>query len=164
MDHLVTLIAENASRLRCPETLNPVTILHALAEVESKHGAHGLATRHEQAYCYGGFYYRGPNGDDLRRLSTVWGCLVHCSYSSWQLLFMAAYELGFRGDPCELRNDKAAIHWVIKYLNRRILDRWPRISVEGLADAYNSGRPDDATRPVNYIAAFEEAYRKWAPC
>jgi len=154
------LIASYACELRAHDSLDKVAVLHALADVESDHGARHLAALHEPAYCYGGFYYKGPNGEDLRRLSTVFGCLAHCSYSSWQILFLAAYEEGFRGDPTALRNDAEAIHWVVRFLNRRILDRYPRITVESIADAYNSGRPDDANRPLNYIKAFTEAYAR----
>lgn len=155
------LIAERHHELHTHDGLRPAAILHALAELESDHGARRLATLHEPAYCYGGFYYKGPGGQDLRDLSTVWGCLAHCSYSSWQIMFIAAYEQGFRGDPCELRNDVVALPLVIRFLNRRILDKYPRITLSGLADAWNSGRPYDANKPVAYIAKFEEAYARW---
>lgn len=160
-DALNDLISKHACELASPEHFNKAAILHAIAEVESKHGQHSLASLHEPAYCYKGFYFRSPNGEDLRRLSSVWGCLAHSSYSSWQILFITAYELGFRGDPCLLRNDTEAIHWVIKLLNRRVFDRWPRLSLEGLADAYNSGNPRDENVPTDYIAKFSAAYERW---
>jgi len=160
-ENLNDLIAKNAFQLRCPDDISQVVVLHALAAVESAHGARRLAFLHEPAYCYKGFYYKSPNGEDLRRLSQVYGCLAHGSYSSWQLLYMAAYEEGFRGDPCELRNDCEALPWVIHYLNRRIFDRYPRISISGIADAWNSGSPRDARIPQDYIDRFVRAYEKW---
>lgn len=154
------LIAEHANELRTHEGINKAAVLHALADCESDHGARRLATLHEPAYCYSGFYYKGPNGEDLRRLSKTFGCLAHSSFGSWQILFIVAYEEGFRGDPCELRNDAEAVHWVIRTLNRRTLDRHPRIIPEGIADGWNSGNPNDANRPTKYIEKFMDAYRR----
>lgn len=159
-DSLDEIISEHANELREKEGLDNLAVLHALADIESGHGVRHLASKHEGAYCYGGFYYRAPTGEDLRRLSHVYGCLAHSSYSSWQLLFLAAYEEGFRGDPCALRNDVEAIHWVIRYLNRRIYDRYPRLTPEGLADAWNSGNARDLNVPKDYIAKFVAAYEK----
>lgn len=161
MSDLDTLIAEHHHELHTHDGLHPAAILHALAEVESDHGARRLATLHEPAYCYGGFYYKGPNGADLRNLSTAWGCLAHCSYGSWQIMFMSAYEQGFRGDPCELRNDAVGLPWVLRFLNRRILDKYPRITLPNIADAWNSGKPFDANKPVAYIEKFVEAHTRW---
>jgi hypothetical protein len=159
-EELNDLIAKHHHELRTKDGLDNSAVLHALADVESSHGARHLATKHEPAYCYGGFYYKSPNGEDLRRLSHVYGCLAHSSFSSWQLLFLAAYEEGFRGDPCELRNDAEAIHWVIRFINRRIYDRYLRLSLEGLADAWNSGSARDLNVPKEYIARFVAAYTK----
>lgn len=161
MDALNLLIAEHHMELRQQEGLSSSAILHALADVESSGGARSLASKHEPAYCYNGFYYTSPNGADLRRLSQVYGCLAHSSYSSWQILFIVAFEEGFRGDPCSLRDDKVALPVVIRTINRRILDRYPRLTPEGLADAWNSGRPDDANVPEKYIERFLLAYEKW---
>jgi hypothetical protein len=163
MDYdLTQLIADHAHELRTHDGIDKVALLRAIAEVESDSGARRLAALHEPAYCYGGFYYKSPNGEDLRRLSKIYGCLAHCSYSSWQILFLAAYEEGFRNDPTALRNDAEAVHWVVRFLNRRILDRYPRILIDSIADAYNSGRPYDANRPDGYIRAFVEAYERHA--
>ena len=158
-EKLDQLIAERHHELHTHDGLRPAAILHALAEVESDHGARSLASLHEQAYCYGGVYFKGPNGEDLRQLSRVFGCLAHSS--SWQILYIAAFEEGYRGDPCALRDDAIALPVVIRYLNRRFLDRYPRITTTGLADAYNSGRPDDSNIPKDYVAKFDEAYRRW---
>lgn len=153
-------IAEHSHELRTKDGIDNARVLHALADVESNHGERHLATLHEAAYCYKGRYYTAPTGGDLRRLSRVYGCLAHSSFSSWQLLFMAAYEEGFRGDPCELRNDAEAIHWVIRFLNRRIYDRYTILTPEKIADAWNSGRADDDNVPTGYIDKFMSAYTK----
>lgn len=158
---LTALIAENAHRLRDLPTINRVALLHAIAECESSHGARGLATLHENAYCYKGAYFSGPNGGQLRDLTSKYGCLAHCSYSSWQIMYITAVELGFRGDPCELRNDAVAIEYVCAFINRRFLDRYPRIAPSGVADGYNSGNPYDENRPTAYVEEFMAAYNKW---
>ena len=155
------IISKHAVELRPPEGVNPAVLLHALADVESDHGARSLATLHESAYCYKGFYYKSPNGDDLRRLSRVYGCLAHSSYSAWQILYLVAYEEGFRGDPCALRDNAVAIRPVIRVLNRRVFDRYPRISLEGVADSWNSGNPRDENVPHVYVKRFLEAYERW---
>jgi hypothetical protein len=77
-------------------------------------------------------------------------------------MYIAAREMGFDdGDPVALRNDFVALPWVVKYINRRILSKHPRITLESFADAYNSGRPDDDLVPTDYIAKFIKSYTKW---
>lgn len=150
------LISQRAGELRAGK-LNPAAVLHALAAVESNHGERSLASLHEPAYCYSGRYHN----EELQRLSKPYGCLAHSSYSSWQILFIAAYEEGFRGDPCELRNDAVAIRVVTKYLNRRIFDRYPGIEIRGVGDAWNSGNPRDRNEPEGYMDKLEAAYTDW---
>lgn len=155
------LIDEHATSLINTGTFNPRVLLHAIAECESGHGDHWEAIRHEQSYCYGSHLYRGPNGADLREQSQQYGCLAHSSFGSFQLMFIAAFEMGYRGDPISLRNDFVGLPYVTKFINRRILSKHPRITVESFADAYNSGRPDDGVVPTEYIEKFTKAYTKW---
>jgi len=132
-------------------------LLKALAVAET--GAFPLAIRHEKAYCYGGFYYTGPNGSLLRELSDIWGCLAHCSFSPWQIMYIAAVELGFKGDPIALRESAIAKPYVMKYIQKRILDRYPRITIEGVVDAWNTGRPDDVNFPrATYAKKILDTY------
>ena len=162
MDRLSPLIDAQAPDLIDTGLFNRRVLLHTIAEVESGHGEYGQAIRHEAGYCYGSHLYRGPNGADLRAASQKWGCLAHSSFSSWQIMYIACREMGFDdGDPIALRNDFVALPWVVKYINRRILSKHPRITVENFADAYNSGRPDDDIIPAEYIAKFTHAYTKW---
>ena len=162
MDKLTTLIDVTAPSLIVTGTFNPRVLLHAIAEVESSHGEHGQAIRHEQGYCYGSHLYRGPNGADLRAASQRWGCLAHASYSSWQIMYIAAREMGFDdGDPIALRNDFVALPWVVKYINRRILSKHPRIAVDPFGRMYNSGRPNVSEATDEYAERFTKAYTKW---
>lgn len=158
---LATLIESQHGDLVHSSNLNTRALLHALADVESGQGAMRLAARHEKGYCYGSTLYTGPNGADLREQSHVYGCLAHSSFGTWQLMFIGAFEMGFRGDPVELRDDAVSLPVVIRFLNQRILSRWPRITVRSFADAYNSGNPNDSILPIAYMDRFEEAYAAW---
>ena len=160
-DSLAALIDEHADSLIDNGILDRRILLHAIAEVESGHGDHWAASRHEPSYCYGSILYKGPNGMDLREQSQQWGCLAHSSFGSFQIMFISAFEMGFRGDPIALRNDFVGIPHVISLINRRILGKYTRIGVERFADAYNSGRPDDDRIPADYIKDFVAAYTKW---
>lgn len=59
--------------------LSPAKLLWAIAGVESSFGERSNP-RHESGYCYGGRYYDAE-------LSAAWGCLAHCSYGPWQVMF-----------------------------------------------------------------------------
>lgn len=161
MSDLDSLIDQHAPTLIDNGIIDRRILLHAIAEVESSHGEHQMASRHEQSYCYGSILYRGPNGMDLREQSQQWGCLAHSSFGSFQIMFIAAHEMGYRGDPAGLRDDAVCLPYVVNLINRRILSKYTRIGVERFADAYNSGRPDDDRVPTEYISQFTTAYTKW---
>jgi hypothetical protein len=59
--------------------LDKVRLLWAIAGVESSFGFN-CNPRHEQGYCFGGRYL-----DPAR--TREWGCLAHCSYGPWQVMF-----------------------------------------------------------------------------
>jgi hypothetical protein len=59
--------------------LDRVRLLWAIAGVESSFGLN-CTPRHEAGYCYGGKYFD-------RQKSREWGCLAHCSYGPWQVMF-----------------------------------------------------------------------------
>jgi len=54
-------------------------LLWALSGVESTFGLNSNP-RHEQGYCVGGRYFDST-------LTEQWGCLAHCSYGPWQVMF-----------------------------------------------------------------------------
>jgi hypothetical protein len=58
---------------------DPVKLLWAIAGVESNFGMNS-APRHEQGYCYSGRYFDA-------KATSEWGCLAHCSYGPWQVMF-----------------------------------------------------------------------------
>jgi len=59
--------------------LDKVRLLWAVAGVESSFGLN-CSPRHETGYCYGGRYFD-------RERSKAWGCLAHCSFGPWQVMF-----------------------------------------------------------------------------
>lgn len=59
--------------------LDKVRLLWGIAGVESSFGMN-CNPRHEPGYCYGGHYLD-------RAASQAWGCLAHCSYGPWQVMF-----------------------------------------------------------------------------
>jgi hypothetical protein len=59
--------------------LDPSKLLWAFAGVESSFGQNSHP-RHEQGYCYNGRYFQ-------QKATEQWGCLAHCSYGPWQVMF-----------------------------------------------------------------------------
>ena len=98
---------------------------------------------------------------DLREQSQAWGCLAHSSFGSFQIMFITAFEMGFRGDPIALRNDAVGLPYVVNLINRRILSKHPRITTDPFGRCYNSGRPDVSKSTDDYAEDFVAAYTKW---
>lgn len=134
--------------------LNPYLLLGAIAYCESSLGIDNKP-RFEKAYAPGGHYYRIslPVQDSYKQF----GKDAACSYSSFQILYITAYEMGYRGTPRELADDMVAIQYVIRFLNRRII-RGGASDLEDIADAYNSGTFRDDNVPTAYIEKFTRAY------
>lgn len=125
--------------------------LAALATIESSYGIHNIP-RYEKAYDRGGIYYNA-------QLGMKYGAAAACSYSSWQIMYPTAVELGFTGAPTELNNDCVAIYFVMEYIQKRILDKGCE-RLQDLFDAYNSGTFRDRIIPEEYIAKGMDAYVK----
>lgn len=132
----------------------PERLLWAIAFVESAAGALNVP-KHESAYAPGGHYYK--RSPEVRALWNRWGDWAACSYSSFQILFIVATELGFRGSPIDLWYDEEACPVVVKFLNQRIIKRKPS-DLGDIADAYNSGTFRDQNVPLGYVGKFLKAY------
>ena len=65
--------------------LDKVRLLWGLSGVESSFGLN-CSPRHEPGYCYGGKHFNQVT-------SRAWGCLAHCSYGPWQVMF-ANFPIG----------------------------------------------------------------------
>jgi len=158
-NRLGLLIEEYAPHLRNLKRINvdPEILLKAIACVESNYGKN-TKPLFEKSYYKGGYYYK--KSKQVRDLVKRFGRAAAKSYSSWQILFVVAWELGFRGTPEELDNDEIAIIYVIKFLNNRVLKYNPK-SIDDIFDGYNSGTYKDDVVPHGYINKAKAAYKKW---
>jgi hypothetical protein len=155
-----------APQLRCAPPLSAVGLLRAICENETEGGARWCAPLHESGYCYGGPYYKGdgpggrPGDDVLRNLTRAWGCSAHESWGPWQVLFITAYEHGYRGDPVGLRDPMRSAEYVVKILNRRLFDRLGGATLEDALDAWNTGQARDGKVNPEYVADGLAAYSR----
>lgn len=129
--------------------VNGEAYLAATAQVESGFGKYNVP-KYEKAYDLGGRY---GNVEYWRK----YGSHYACSYSSFQIMYPVAVELGFTSSPYELADDNTAILWVIELFRKRGL-REKLSSVDQMADFYNSGSAKDAIRPAKYIADIKYHY------
>jgi hypothetical protein len=118
--------------------LDRTKLLWAIAGVESSFGLH-CYPRHEPGYCFGGKYFD-------RERSEEWGCLAHCSYGPWQVMFT---HFPFGVSPLSLVWDtdgsiaaEIGIRGAIDVLNRAIADGVDTFG--GIAVVYN-GPVNEAT-------------------
>lgn len=154
MSLLKPLVERYAGFLKVPVGIQPGPLLLALADVESSGGTNNVP-KHEPAYDYGGFYWkRAPH---VRVAVKRYGSLAACSYSSWQIMFILAQEVGYAGDPVDLRDDAVAIPWVVEALNSRIFARGA-LNLRDVADGWNSGSFTDANVVPEYVEKFRLAY------
>lgn len=150
------LSREHGPTLHCPTHIDGAILLMAIASVESSSGTYNIP-RYEPAYGYKGYYYR--RAQHVRDLWWKYGDHAACSYSSWQIMFPTAYELGFPGKPYELISDAVAVPWIVKFINKRIFDKGAT-SLREIGDAYNSGSFADQHVPEDYIRKLQQAYSR----
>lgn len=157
---LVDLVHDRAGELApLPGGMVPEALLGAIAWRESKLGL-VAGSRVEPSYLHrerfgGGGLYRAHVPDLVR----VYGDSAASSWSSFQIMFPTAWELGFRGAPWTLDDDAVAVGWAMEYVRVRAL-RKGAVTVEEVADAYNSGSHRDAFVPGTYVAAVANHYER----
>lgn len=130
--------------------MNRKKLLWSIAGCESSFGI-DTDDYYEKAFDVGGKYWN----DNLKRLKAKYGRSVCCSQGVFQLLYITAYELGYRGLPRNLIFPEIQIEYVIEYINRRLRGF---NSVVEFADGYNSGSFKDKHIPHKYIAKFKRIY------
>lgn len=138
-----------------PGPVDPVRFLAALSMNESSGGLYRVP-KYEPAYGPGGSYY---NKENYAR----WGAWACCSYSSFQIMYPTAIELGYSGgNPVELQlKDEIAIVWVKKFFEKRVFAKTNKfITLGNAADAYNSGSFLDNNIPQKYIANLYMYYNE----
>jgi hypothetical protein len=89
----------------------------------------------------------------MQAIYAAFGDAGASSWSSFQILYVAAWELGCDLAPWMLHDDATALTWVIRHLDRRVFTAGARTVAE-IADAYNSGSHTDGNVPAEYIASF----------
>lgn len=150
MKSLEQIIIENADKLEVSKLtfeIDSVALLKAIAMRESTYSSNNKP-RFEAAFFKGGYYYK--HSENLQNKVNLYGQLASCSYSSFQIMYITANELGFNGKPNELNNDEIAIEYVIKLINKRIINKNPK-DIRDIFDAYNSGNFKDKNIPFDYI-------------
>lgn len=157
---LVDLVHDRAPELvPLPGGMIPEALLAAVAWRESKLGL-VAGSRVEPSYLHrerfgGGGLYRAHVPD----LVKVYGDSAASSWSSFQIMFPTAWELGYRGTPWGLDDDAVAITWAMEFIRVRAL-RKGAVTVEEVADAYNSGTHRDSFVPETYVAAVVNHYER----
>lgn len=132
--------------------LVPQRILWSLAEVESSLGKRAEFSRVERSYLPGGKYYN-------QELYYRYGAAACSSWGVWQVMYPTAVEQGYDGTPWGLLDVYANCICAIRYLNTRAFTQTsPAMTIEEVADAYNSGTHRDEIRPYEYIAKLRQAY------
>ena len=129
-----------------PQPVDPVRFLAAVSMCESSGGLHRVP-RFEKGYAPGGTYYN-------QNLYNKWGAWACCSYSSFQIMFATATELGYDSNPVELHlKDEIAIVWVRKYFEKRCFAKTTKfITIGNAGDCFNSGSFLDNIIPAKYIS------------
>lgn len=127
-------------------------LLRAIAMNESAFGTYNVP-KHEKAYDLGGVYGN-------KSLWAKYGAWAACSYSSWQIMYPTALELGFNGSPADLWRDGTAIYYVVELILRRGI-RKGATTVDQLFDMYNSGSFKDGIIPQVYIDKGVLNYNKF---
>lgn len=126
--------------------------LLALAGIESSFGADNNK-RLEKAYLPDGKY---GQTDQVKLLYPQYLEDSACSFSPWQILFITAYSLGYRGAPRDLELAANAIPYVIKFFNHWISEGVN--SVDGLARSWNGGNPRSKYVPEAYVNRLQSIY------
>ncbi len=136
-------------------TLDSIALLATIAWTESTFGRDGGQSRVERAYRPDGIYYR--RSATVRDLHNTYGDAAASSWSSFQILYAVAWELGFRGEPWKLYDDRIAVAPVVSYISERAYQRNAR-TVEEVARTYNGGNPA-AEAVAGYVPRFVGHYQ-----
>lgn len=86
-----------------------------------------------------------------------WGMASACSYGPAQLLYHTAADMGLMAHPAILWEQPTQHDY---YVNMRLakLVKMGADTIEKLADGWNSGNPNDANVPTDYVAKVKAAY------
>jgi hypothetical protein len=145
-------------------------LLLAIAAVESNGGLNNYP-RVEPAYIPKGFTFTIQGklvsgtgtcvNDVVRPRWRKWGLCSACSYSSWQILYHTAADMGFEGDPRDLWKDIVARPYVYAKINKVIepmpVDVDELEAVRLVGRIWNGGNAQ-AIVPSSYLTKLCDAY------
>lgn len=150
---LVKCCRELAPLLQFTFKIDFVKFMLALSGVETSF-AKNNHSRFEKAYAPGGRYF--INSPKLQDEHKKWGNDASSSWGPWQILYIVAFEYGFRGPPHLLESPKVSGAYVVQHLNR--FARNGANSVERILDCYNTGNAYDKSIPYAYISEWWKMY------
>jgi hypothetical protein len=163
---ILDAIEAHAPGLACPDTINARALLAAITYPETDWGRRYKAALFEQAYYRGGKFYR----DHVKTLVAEYESLASCSWGAWQILFVAARETGYQGDPWGLVDPATCCAAVVTLLNKRCFNNWVSATDPALVgpastpaqcfDFWNSGSWRDRFIPGDYVATGLEGYQE----
>jgi len=137
------------------------TLLWAISGIESSHGRDRLHARQESNYSPGGLFY--ARSVDLQQSWKTHGVLAACSFGSWQVLYQVARELGFKGQPEELKDDRICCAMATVLILERLIRKQGAKTLTEVLDSFNSGSHRDACVPLAYIRNGTHLYLEGLP-
>jgi len=160
---LVSQIKKHAKDLVFPEvfvvddTLEPVDPQVFLGAISLNESSGGYNNRpvFEKAYAPGGRYYNAMQ----KALYEKYGPPASCSHSSFQLMFVCFYEMGFKPAPEQASDDEYAMPAIVKFMNKRVLKGDLNFLCQA-GDAYNTGNYHDLNIPREYIKRLLQNYHR----
>lgn len=137
-----------------PDDIDPFKLLWAICGEESSFGQN-VKKRYEPIYGPGGKYYN--QSLRIQQDYKLYGKDACSSWGPWQIMYPTARELGFKKSPYELHGMEESIPYVIKYINKRAIERGAKTVTE-IADAYNTGTHRDNIHNYKYEREVKAIY------
>jgi len=150
-DALMASCKKLAPKIRAEIPYDKGLFLYALTGVESAFGKMNVP-RFERGYAPGGLYWKAQH---LRDAYDKYGPLASCSYGPFQVMYIKAYELGFRAHPLYLWHPEFSGPYAVEVLN--LAHHRGARTVNELLDAYNTGDHRDQNIPHGYFEKFESS-------
>ena len=135
--------------------IDSAKLLWGVAGNESSFGD-AFAPRHEASYCYEGPAFNA-------QATKVWGCLAHCSYGPWQVMF-ANFPPGI--SPILLAQTgptmaEACVIAAVAEINSAI--KRGAATIPEIAEVYNAGSLRPRVVPAEYMAKLLTSYKTPMP-
>ena len=163
-------VTENKDEIILPPSIDSRRLIYAFAKVESGLGQAATRSRFEPSYS-GNHYQRIPRGKSMYERSPMvkdafaqWGDSAAMSYGMFQVMYTTALWLKvvkITDPPENLRHDLLnflAFKELVESLVMSCKDH--NITLEELADGYNSGSFKDNNIPITYVNKIVAAYNE----